>query len=166
MNVLQTGSAFWQRRSPRERLALQGLLVLLVLLGLWRWSVQPAWQAWRTATERHAKLAHTSQALAQWQAQAQALQALPPQATLQGAELAQWLQTQTPRWLGPEAQVQTQAKGFEVRWQQASAEGVAQWLSKVRTQAHLVPHQAQLEQLPASGTAAPLWRGSVWLSSP
>ena len=160
----------WTALSSREQNLLRWAAILLMLAGLWWWGLAPALNALREAPAQQARLDAQWQYLTDLQTQAQTLQKLP---RMTQAAAVKALQNTTSEHLGSGAQVNTTGDRSTVTLNAVNPEALSRWLTQVRTQARAVPVEAHLQRTTPeanptkpSGTASPLWSGSVVLILP
>lgn len=158
-------NAQWERLAPRER-QLTGLAASLLTLAVaWWLLIAPAVHTWRTASGAHAQL---QAQLAQMQALAletKALKAAPKQTATQ---VHSWLEGSIKK-LG-KATLTLQGSQAKISFTGASAESLADYLAQARTNAALLPVQANWKRTvvaksDAKGDAkaedTALWDGSL-----
>ena len=157
----------WTQLAPREQMlvAAAGVLVLLALL--WWVALAPALQTLRSAPARHAALDAELQRMLQLQAEARQLQALPQASA---GDAAAQLRSSLAQRLGAQAQISVAGDRATVQLKGASADGLAQWLAQVRSNARAVPLEMRLSRSSAAGNAAaadsPRWDGTIVLGLP
>ncbi|MEW6693874.1 MAG: type II secretion system protein GspM [Pseudomonadota bacterium] len=153
----------WQRLPTRAQraLALGGAVTVCALL----WSVvwHPAWTLLTTAPARQMRL---QQALAAVQRDAAELAARrrQPDGRAQSPAAAQAtprLQSLSAATLGDSARVTGSPQGWDVAFETASADGLAQWLAGVRTDLGLRVTHLQADRDASTGS----WRGTARLSA-
>lgn len=145
----------WHSVSPREQrlLMLAGVLVSLALL--WWLALAPALAVLKSAPAQHSALDAQLQHMLRLQAQAKALQAQP---VLSPDQARQALDTALAP-LGSSAQINVQIDRATVTLKAVSASALAQWLAKVRQNAHTAPVEAHLVRNPTGS-----WDGTLVLN--
>lgn len=148
---------WWSQRPAREQTLLQlgGLLVAAALL--WSVALAPALRTLRTFGTQHAAQAAQLQTMLRLQAQAQALQAVPP---LSQAAAIQALQASVQQTLGTAANITVSGDNATVTLRGVTPEALAQWLASARTTARCTPLQAHLTRSAAG------WSGTLQLALP
>lgn len=148
---------WWSQRPAREQALLQlgGLLVAVALL--WSVALAPALRTLRTFGTQHAAQAAQLQTILHLQAQAQALQAVPP---LSQAAATQALQASVQQTLGTTANITVSGDNATVTLRGVTPEALAQWLASARTNARCTPLQAHLTRSAAG------WSGTLQLALP
>lgn len=142
----------WQAFTLRERLGLLTACVLVSLALVWSVAVAPALAVLKSADAQHRALGAELQHMQRLQAQAQALQAMP---SLDAQETRRALEASL-KPLGAGALLAQQMDRVTVTLKGASAQGLAQWLSATRQNAHVVPTEAHLKRNATGG-----WDGTV-----
>ena len=148
----------WERLPAPQRRWLGTAAWLLVLLALWQFSLAPALATWRQSPEQHRLLDTQWQAM---QAQVQALQVLQDLPRTDRSRATEAL-TQSLKPLGAQARLSMEGGRATVSLQGLPADALAGWLSSVRTDAQVVPVEADLQRRPG----AALWDGRVVLAVP
>ncbi len=157
-------SAAWQQRPLRERRLLTLGAVVLLAVAVWSGVVAPAWQAWREAPARQARLDTQTRQMLQWQAEARQLQA--PR-RIERVEALRLLEQSATRLLGPGAQLSPQGDELRLTLKAAPAGGLAQWLAQAREQAQARPRLVKLQkQEPADSDTGVSWSGTLVLALP
>ena len=148
---------WWDQRPAREQHLLQlcGLLVAAALL--WSLALAPALRTLRSFETQRAAQSTQLQTMLRLQAQAQALQALPP---LSQAAATQALQLSVQQTLGASADMVVHGDNASVTLRNVSAESLAQWLASARTNARCTPLQAHLTRTAAG------WSGTLQMALP
>jgi general secretion pathway protein M len=147
---------WWHQRPAREQTLLQlsGLLVAMALL--WALALAPALRTLRTFDTQRAAQAAQLQTMLRLQAQAQALQAVPPLS--QAA--AQALQLSVQQAWGASADMVVRGDNASVTLRNVTAESLAQWLASARTNARCTPLQTHLTRTTAG------WSGTLQMALP
>lgn len=162
--TVQVHAAFqqvWRQRSLRERKLLSLAGWFLISIALWQWALVPAWQTWHEAPIKQAQLDAQTQAMLQLQAQARALQTLPP---ITRSESVQWLEKHLTE-LGPNAKISVQAEQVTLSVAEVPATTLASWLGQARERALALPTQAQMQLTPSTDKPGML-RGTLILRLP
>jgi type II secretory pathway component PulM len=155
----------WGRRhrpGPPEGARRQRLAAPLAAVGVALAAVAIVYPAWKQIAHSPARQARWLEAIASVDSDARALaqlRALPdaPAAQLDPAALSAELQARSRRWLGASARVAPTSEGWEVTFDAATPDGLADWLTDVRQTLALRLVRAQWER-DATG-----WRGTaVW----
>lgn len=146
----------WQGASRREKHSMLTALAVLALALLWWVALAPALAVWRTSPAQHLLIQSQMQRMLALQVQAHTLQAQP---TLNASDARQALEESLVT-LGSTAQMNVQADRLTVTLQGVSADALAQWLSRSRQNAHLVPSEVHIASVGA------LWSGSFLFSLP
>lgn len=152
----------WQQRPARERRLLALGATVLLLTTVWTLLIAPAWQVWREAPQRQARLEAQTRQMLQLQAEAQQLQA--PR-HVDRAQALRLLGTSTASLLGPGAQLTPQGDSLRLSFKAATATGLAQWLAQAREQALALPSQAQLQRQDSTESET-TWSGTLLLRLP
>lgn len=165
----------------QDRLRLQWLLAVLVLILVWTFNVAPALKTWREAPALLLQLEAQTQSVKAMQAQAQSLQKA---ARLSSADAASQLQQSVAEVLGSDAKLSLEGSRATLTLSGVSAENLAQFLTTARTKSHALPLEAHLQKFenanantnpnangnaPAktkSSGASQLWRGTLILNLP
>lgn len=161
-----SGRAAWKRLQTtwgglqaRERrmIALAALVVAVALL--WTLALAPALATLRKAPAERALLQTQMTRMQNLERTARTLQARPP---LDRAQSLGAFQAATQHALGAAAQVSTAESVIRVTLKDVRADRLAGWLADVRTGAHLLPSDAQLQRTPdADASAAARWSGTL-----
>lgn len=151
--------ATWSGLQPRERRLIAFATLLVAAALLWIVALAPALATLRQAPAERATLQTDVARVQRLQRTARALQAAPP---LDRAQSLAAFQTATQKALGAAAQVSTAESVIRVTLKDAPAQSLADWLAEVRTSAHLLPSQAQLQRAPDSpASTAARWSGTL-----
>jgi general secretion pathway protein M len=147
---------WWEQRPAREQrlLALAAAVVGLALV--WGIGLAPAWKTVRAYPEQRARLDAQLQTMQTLQAQATALQGKPP---LAAAASQAALQAAVARW-GARASLVVLNQQATVTLKGIEADALAQFLAQVRTDARLLPQQAQWRR------EGRVWSGTVTFNLP
>ena len=155
--------ARWSRLGTRDQ-NLAGLAALLVLATLlWLFSVAPSLATLRSADAQARSLAAQLQRMQAMQAQAQALQKLPPLGFDDGVRA---LTAATRQTLGQAAQLSVAGDRANVTLKAASADALAEWLAQARLNARSLPVEARLVRAPAAAAGAAAWNGVLVMGLP
>ncbi len=156
-----------QWRSPpqalpeKDRTRIQFLGLVLIGILLWFGNIAPAIKTYQEAPLQLAQLEKQTESLKALQAQAVALQKAP---RIKAQDAAALLQQSTTEILGNGAKLNLEATRATLTLTSVSAEGLAQFLSAVRSQAHALPLEAKLQKNKTGSQE--VWRGTLILSLP
>lgn len=156
-------SSRWQALQTRER-AMIGLAALVVGGALlWQWAIQPAWKTYRSYERERLALERQVQAMQSMRQQAVQLQELLASSAQQGsaASLTSRIQTQAHDALGQQVQTALAGDRFTVRFQNAPAAALAQWLRETRENTRSQPLQVQLTRPASDANSGVTWSGQV-----
>lgn len=156
-------SSRWQALQTRER-AMIGLAALVVGGALlWQWAIQPGWKAYRSYERERLALERQVQAMQSMRQQAVQLQELLASSAQQGsaASLTSRIQTQAHDALGQQVQTALAGDRFTVRFQNAPAAALAQWLRETRENTRSQPLQVQLTRPASDANSGMTWSGQV-----
>ena len=154
--------ATWAARSARERTAITSAAAVVGAALLWSVALAPAIH---TLQQAPAQLQAAEADLARMRAlgrSAEALQAVP---AVDGPAAARQFQETTERVLGRAARVAQTGTLVRVSLEHVRAADLAQWLADVRTNAHLLPAEAELTRDAPDGAAA-AWSGTLSFNLP
>lgn len=148
----------WATLAPREQ-ALVGGAALLVLLALVWWiALAPAIATLRSADAQHRALDAQLQQMRRLQAQAKAMQSQPRQSH---DEAMRQLEAAIREQLGTSARTTIAGERVTVTLLNAPAEGLARWLTQVRSNARALPGEAKLARNASGG-----WDGTLVVTLP
>lgn len=149
----------WSGLQARERRLITFAALLVVVALLWTLALAPALTTLRQAPAERANLQTAVAHVQRLQRTARALQATP---ALDRAQSLAAFQTATQKALGAAAQVSNAESVIRVTLKDVPAQSLADWLAEVRTSAHLLPSEAQLQRAPdSSPDAAARWNGTL-----
>jgi general secretion pathway protein M len=144
--------------APREQ-ALVGAAALLVLIALLWWvALGPAIATLRSAEAQHRALDTQLQQMRRLQAQARAMQSQPRQGH---DEAMRQLEAAIREQLGVTARYSIAGERVTITLMNAPAEGLARWLTQVRSNARALPGEARLAR---NGTGG--WDGMLVVTLP
>lgn len=156
--------AAWGGLQARERRLVALAAVIVAAALLWTVALAPALATLRRAPAERAALQLQQARMQQLERTARALQAAPP---LDRAQSLAAFQSATHDTLGAAAQVSSAESVLRVTLKDVTAERLADWLAGVRTGAHLLPADAQLQRAPESAPgAAARWSGTLSFNLP
>lgn len=156
--------AWLASRAPRERLALQAAVWLLLAALIWSLAIAPAWRVLQAAPARQAVLLPQLHQMRAMTTEAKTLQQSESARPPGWSERLRALESTTQRLLKDQAQLSPSGEQVTVTLRDATPTALAQWLQEARVNAHLRPTRVQLEH---SGTAgAWRWRGTLVLGDP
>ena len=136
--------AYWRARTRRERNGLLGAAVVLVLMALWWFGVQPALTTLREAPAQLDRLDAQLQQMQQVAAESTALRGAVPVSTGQAAVA---LKAASDR-LGASAKLTVLGDRATLTLTGVSAEALRAWLVEARSGARARPVEAQLTRAP------------------
>ena len=145
----------------KDRTRIQFLGLVLIGILLWFGNIAPAIKTYQDAPLQLAQLEKQTESLKALQAQAVALQKAP---RIKAQDAAALLQQSTIEILGNGAKLNLEATRATLTLTSVSAEGLAQFLSVARTQAHALPLEAKLQKNKTGSQE--VWRGTLILSLP
>lgn len=148
----------WARLARREQLLVAGAAGLVTLALLWWVALAPALAILRSAGEQHRLLDAQLQRMLSLQAQAQSLQSQPRQTHEEASRL---LEATVRQHLGLSARMSISGERVTITLTGASPQALGQWLVQARTNARVLPGEAQLTR-----NAAGLWDGTIVLTLP
>lgn len=156
--------AWLATRAPRERLALQSAVWLLLATLLWSLAIAPAWRVLQAAPARQAALVPQLHQMRAMATEAKTLQQSESARPPGWSERLRTLESTTQRLLKDQAQLNPAGEQVTVTLRNATPTALAQWLQETRVNAHLRPIRVQLER---SGTVgAWRWQGTLVLGEP
>ena len=156
--------AAWQRLQARERRLVALAAAVVVLALLWWLGLAPAVRTLRQAGSQRAALQAQAQQMQQLQQEATALKAMP---RMTQQEALRALEAATQQRLGDNARLSVVGDRASVTLKNASATGLAQWLTDARVNARSTPVDARLMRGNASAPgAAVTWNGTLSLRLP
>jgi len=148
----------WATLAPREQ-ALVGAAVLVVVVALLWWvALGPAIATLRSADAQHQALDVQLQQMRRLQAQARAMQSQPRQSHDEAMRL---LEGAIHDQLGTSARYTIAGERVTVRLVNTPAEGLARWLTQVRSNARALPGEAKLTRNATGG-----WDGTLVVTLP
>jgi len=153
----------WQQAPRHWRWAVTAGVALLATTLLWQLVWLPSWRTLRQAPAQQQQLLHDIRELRSHAAALAALRDAPsakpgnadPSAT------TEQLRAASLQWLGGSVRVGTSPRGWEVTVEEAPADGLAQWLVRVRQPLGLRIERMQLQRSASAGT----WQGTISLTS-
>ena len=147
---------WWAQRPPREQQWLKVAAVLVSAALIWTVAIAPAWRTVRAYPQQRSALDAQLQTKQALHAQAQSLRAQPaPDPRTAPAALQATVKT-----LEPQATLMLAGGKATVTLRQVSADALARWLARTRSEARLLPNQAKLQQ--DNGA----WSGTVQFTLP
>jgi general secretion pathway protein M len=155
---LARAQARWQSLPPRERSGVAIATAVVAAAVTWWLLLGPALATLRSAPARHQALDTQLARMGALQAQARAMQALPP---ANPAEVAGALEASVRASLGETARLVVAGDRATVTFSQVPGATLAQWLAQARLNARALPAEARMQRN-AGGT----WNGSVVLHLP
>lgn len=153
---LASATRWWTQRPPREQRLLTLAAVLVAVALLWMAGIAPALRTVRAYPAQRSALDAQLHSMQVLQARAQALKGQPP---VDGRAIQAALQA-TVAALGPKASLVLIGPQATVTLKEVEAAALAQWLSRTRSEARLVPAQAKLNR---AGSA---WSGTLQFTLP
>lgn len=155
---LQQMRARWAALAPREQalLGAGGLVIALALL--WWVALGPALATLRSADAQHRALDAQLQQMRRLQAQARAMQAQP---RLNRDDAMRQLEAAIRQHLGVSARYSIAGERVSVVLTNTPANGLAEWLSQVRSNARAIPGDARLTRNANGG-----WDGTLVVTLP
>jgi len=137
-----SAARWWAQRPPREQQLLVIAAVLVTAALLWTVALAPALRTVLAYPAQRAALDAQLQSMQVMQARAQALKGQPG---LDGRAAQAALQAAVES-LGPRGRLLLANQQATVTLKSVDAPALAQWLARVRNEAHLTPQQAQLQR--------------------
>ncbi|MBL0427433.1 type II secretion system protein GspM [Ramlibacter alkalitolerans] len=148
----------WRSLAPREQ-ALVGAAALLVGLALLWWvALAPAIATLRAADAQHGALDAQLLQMRRLQAQARAMQSQPRQSR---DDAMRQLETAIREQLGASARYTIAGERVTVTLLNTPADGLARWLTQVRSNARALPGEARLARNATGG-----WDGTLVVTLP
>lgn len=158
MKQLQPLRERWTGLAPREQALVGGALLVVGLALVWWVALAPAIGTLRSAGEQHRIVDTQLQQMRRLQAQAKAMQSQPRQAH---DEAMRQLEAAIRQNLGVTARYTIAVDRVTITLTNTPPQGLAQWLSEVRTNARAIPGEAKLTRNPAGG-----WDGTLVVTLP
>lgn len=161
----------WQTMQPREQWMVALAIACVTLAGLWWLAIEPAWKTYRTYPAQRQELEQQVQHMQAMRQQALQLQGQMASAA-QGAAgdvaaASAALQSSAKALLGPQAQTQTAGERVTVRFDNAAAASVQQWLRETRENTRSQPVQVRLQrEVGAESARGTHWSGEIILELP
>jgi general secretion pathway protein M len=150
--------ARWAGLAPREQALVGGALLLVGIALVWWIALAPAIGTLRSAGEQHRIVDTQLQQMRRLQAQAKAMQSQPRQGH---DEAMRQLEAAIRQNLGVTARYAIAGDRVTITLTNTPPQGLAQWLSEVRTNARAIPGEAKLARNPAGG-----WDGTLVVTLP
>lgn len=157
MNVQQLRQR-WAGLAPREQALVGGAALLVALALVWWIALAPAIRTLRSADEQHRAVDAQLQQMRRLQSQAKAMQSQPRQGH---DEAMKQLEAAIRQNLGTSARYTISGDRVTVTLTNTPAQGLAQWLSEVRTNARAIPGEARLTRNASGG-----WDGTLVVTLP
>ena len=152
----------WRQRfrglAPREQAMVVAAALLVVLALLWWVALGPAIATLRSADAQHRAVDTQLQQMRRLQAQARLMQSQPRQAH---DEAMRQLEAAIREQLGVTARYTIAGERVTVTLINTPAEGLARWLTQVRSNARALPGEARLARNPEGG-----WDGTLVVTLP
>jgi general secretion pathway protein M len=148
----------WAGLAPREQALVAGAVAVVALALFWWIAIGPALGTLRSAEAQHRELDAQLQQMKRLQAQARAMQSLPRQSA---DESMRQLEAAIRQQLGASARFSVAGERVTVSFQNAPAQGLAQWLSQLRANARAIPGEARLTRNSSGG-----WDGTLVVTLP
>lgn len=148
----------WAGLAPREQALVAGAAAVVLLALLWWIGIAPALGTLRAAATQHRTLDAQLQHVRRLQSQAKVMQSQP---RLSHDEAMRQLESAIRQHLGVAARYTIAGEQVTVSLANAPAQGLAQWLAQVRTNARAIPGEARLTRNPSGG-----WDGTLIVSLP
>ena len=155
---LQELRARWAGLAPREQALVAAAAAVVGLALLWWIALGPAIATLRSTDAQHRALDAQLQQMRRLQAQARAMQSQPRQ---NHEEAMRQLEAAIKQHLGASARYTIAAERVSVTVTNAPAEGLARWLTQVRSNARALPGEARLTRNAAGG-----WDGTLLVTLP
>jgi general secretion pathway protein M len=150
--------ARWAGLAPREQALVGGALLLVGIALVWWIALAPAIGTLRSAGEQHRIVDTQLQQMRRLQAQAKAMQSQPRQGH---DEAMRQLEAAIRQNLGVTARYAIAGDRVTITLTNTPPQGLAQWLSEVRTNARAIPGEAKLARNPVGG-----WDGTLVVTLP
>jgi general secretion pathway protein M len=157
MNV-QQWRARWAGLAPREQALVAAAAAVVLLALLWWIALGPAVATLRSAEAQHRAVDTQLQHMRRLQAQARAMQSQPRQSQ---EEAMRQLEAAIREHLGTNARYTITGERVNVTLTNAPAEGLARWLTQVRSNARALPGEARLTRNASGG-----WDGTLLVTLP
>jgi general secretion pathway protein M len=157
MNMKELRS-HWAGLAPREQALVGGAALLVGIALVWWIALAPAIATLRSADEQHRVVDTQLQQMRRLQAQAKAMQSQPRQPH---DEAMRQLEAAIHQSLGVSARYTIAGDRVTITLANTPAQGLAQWLSEVRTNARAIPGEAKLTRNPTGG-----WDGTLVVTLP
>ena len=148
----------WRALAPREQALMAGAIAVVALALLWWIALGPAIATLRSAEAQHRALDTQLQQMRRLQAQARAMQSQPRQSR---DEAMRQLETATREQLGVSASYTIAGERVTITLLNTPPEGLARWLTQVRSNARALPGEARLARNASGG-----WDGTLVVTLP
>jgi general secretion pathway protein M len=148
----------WRSLAPREQALVVGAGLVIGLALLWWVALGPAIATLRSAGAQHSALDAQLQQMRRMQAQARAMQSQPRQSH---DEAMRQLEAAIHDQLGVSARYTIAGERVTVTLLNTPAEGLARWLTQVRSNARALPGEARLTRNATGG-----WDGTLVVTLP
>ena len=158
MKQLEPLRQHWRTLAPRERALVGAAGLLMGLALLWWIAVGPAVATLRSADAQHRALDTQLQQMRRLQAQARAMQSQPRQSP---EDAMRQLEATLREQLGASARYTIAGERVTVTLANTPPEGLARWLTQVRSNARALPGDARLTRNANGG-----WDGTLVLTLP
>jgi general secretion pathway protein M len=156
--TLQDLRTRWAGLAPREQALVAAAAAVVALALLWWIALGPALATLRSAEAQHRALDAQLQHMRRLQAQARAMQSQPRQSH---EEALRQLETAIREHLGVNARYTIAGERVSVTLSNAPADGLARWLTQVRSNARALPGEARLTRNASGG-----WDGTLLVTLP
>ena len=144
--------------APREQALVAAAAALVALALLWWVALGPAIGTLRAANEQHRELDAQLQQMRRLQAQARAMQSQPRQSH---DEAMRQLEAAIREQLGVSARYSIAGERVTITLVNTPAEGLARWLTQVRSNARALPGEARIAR-----NATGAWDGTLVVTLP
>ena len=148
----------WRGLAPREQALVGAALLLVALALLWWVAIGPAVATLRSADAQHRALDAQLQQMRRLQAQARLMQSQPRQGH---DEAMRQLEAAIRDQLGVSARYTIAGERVTVTLINTPAEGLARWLTQVRSNARALPGEARIARNASGG-----WDGTLVVTLP
>jgi general secretion pathway protein M len=148
----------WRSLAPREQALVGAAAGLVGLALLWWVALAPAIGTLRSADAQHGALDAQLQQMRRLQAQARAMQSQPRQGR---DEAMRQLEAAIREHLGVSARYTIAGERVTITLVNTPADGLARWLTQVRSNAHALPGEARLARNATGG-----WDGTLVVTLP
>ena len=145
---------WFEQRAPREQRLLSVLAAFAAAALVWWLAIAPALQTYRETSAAHAKLDAEISHMQAMADEAKQLRAMP---RISRAQAQAWLEGSIKK-LG-KANMSVQGGRVQINFAGATPEALALWLAEARSNAQLLPVQANWTR--RVNVADPLWDGSL-----